>query len=206
MRAQDFRAGLAGLARAQDFRAGLVRLPIFVTGMMGSGKSTVGRVMARRQRAVFIDLDRRIEMLFGRSISELFADSEATFRARESLALRTLIEEPAFCERSAVVATGGGAVLSPENRRLMRGHGRVVHLAVSVETLCRRLSGGGVAKRPLLAQEGLKERLEDMLAERGAAYLDADVTVDGEGIPSDVAKRALTALEALAVSESEVLS
>jgi shikimate kinase len=168
--------------------------------MMGSGKSTAGLILAERLEAPFIDLDARVQRIFGRTIEALFAEGEERFRRCERLALESLVAEPAFASRSAVVATGGGVVLDPRNRDTMSGAGVVVHLDVPVAELAARLLAGEERRtRPLLAEagsDGLPTRLAELLAMRRAAYLDRSVVVDGRGSAEVVADRILAALTA----------
>ena len=196
-----------------------VRGPVFLTGMMGSGKSTVGRVLAQDLGAHFVDLDRRIEHVFGQAIAELFARGEATFRECEHQALVTLAAEPGFAERAVVVATGGGVVIDERNRRVMRRVGTIVHLHVGVDELTDRLRAdqadadpadqddegsapgdeGRAADRPLLpsapaAVVDLRARIEELASTRHVAYRDCDVVVDGAASPEEVADRVRAAL------------
>lgn len=169
---------------------------------MGSGKSTVGRLLAAEADAEFVDLDARIERIFGLRIADMLGGPHADparFRARERLALTTLLHEPGFAQRRVVVATGGGVVLDGRNRRQMRAAGTVVHLRVGVEVLATRLSAD-IAEdpkaRPLLppAVVDLQARLLELSSARTAAYDDCDFTVDGSGAPETVVARILTAL------------
>jgi shikimate kinase len=161
--------------------AGLVK-PIFLLGMMGAGKSSVGRALAIRRGREFIDLDVRIERMFGRSIAALFEQGELVFRACERLALLSLLAEPGFGHTGAVVATGGGIVEDPRNLAAMKASGIVVYLNVGVATLVERLSRETErARRPLLAGVDLEARLNELLAKREAAYASASLIVDGEG-------------------------
>jgi shikimate kinase len=184
--------------------------PVFLVGMPGAGKSTVGRVLARSLDAVFIDLDDRIEMLFGASIARLFSPNsvasrparsasgpvdrsdldlrfehgEPAFRASERAALRSLVDEPGFAGAAAVVATGGGVVCDADNLEVMRGVGRLVYLEVDIETLQARLCQPAQrGARPLLARTSLAE----LLAARESAYRHASLIVDGRGQPDRVA-------------------
>src|SRR5690606_301007 len=112
--------------------------PVFLTGMMGAGKSTLGPLLARRWGAPFVDLDRRIERIFGAAIPALFSRGEAHFRRCERAALRLLVAEPGFAGRTTVVAAGGGLVVDPDNRAVMRATGVVLLLDVPALELARR--------------------------------------------------------------------
>jgi shikimate kinase len=170
-----------------------VTAPLFLLGMMGAGKSTVGRLLARSRGAVFIDLDRRIELLFGTAIAQLFARGEEFFRACERAALRSLVDEPGFAQASVVVATGGGIVCDPENLRTMSSVGRLVYLEVDVATLCERLCTPAQRNaRPLLGPEAnLAARVSELLAMREPSYRQATLIIDGRGSPEQVAARVL---------------
>jgi len=162
--------------------------------MMGAGKSTLARLLAARWRATAVDLDRRIERLFGASIAALFAAGEPHFRRLEAAALRSLLAEPGA--RSIVVATGGGAACEPSSLAAMAAAGLVVYLEVSVDELLRRLQAEhDGAQRPLLVGDpsGLRRRIEALLERRAAGYACADVVVDGGGAPQDVLRRLLHA-------------
>jgi shikimate kinase len=146
---------------------------IFLVGFMGTGKTAVGRALAERLGRPFLDLDAEIERLAGASVAEIFARfGEAGFRAREREALERLGELD-----GAVVATGGGIVLDPRNRATMRARGTVICLTANLDTILRRV--GQAADRPLLAgATDPAERAGTLLAERAAAYAEADWTVD----------------------------
>jgi 3-dehydroquinate synthase len=135
--------------------------PLVLTGFMGTGKTTVGRLVARRCGLEFVDLDEEIERRCGRAIPEIFSeDGEAAFRRLEAEAL-----EEALRREPAILATGGGALLSLENRALLPPHAEVVCLTASAPELRRRLNGS--LDRPLLRNAG---DLESLLAERAGAY------------------------------------
>jgi shikimate kinase len=168
--------------------AGLVK-PIFLLGMMGAGKSSVGRALARRRGTAFIDLDARIERMFGRSIAAFFEQGEPVFRAHERLALISLLAEPGFGQSGAVVATGGGVVEDPRNLAAIQATGIGVYLEVGIATLVERLSHENErARRPLLAEVDLEARLTELLARRASAYASASVRVDGEAEVTAVAE------------------
>lgn len=172
--------------------------PVFLTGMMGSGKSTVGRMLAHELSGVFVDLDRRIESMFGESIPSLFSVGEAHFRRCERRALQSLIAEPGFAQRSVVVATGGGVVLDADNRQAMLSTGTVAFLDVTLDELVRRLeSEDQRSRRPLVAEagKGLRGRIAQMLATRRHAYLDGSLVIDGDGRPEVVVGRLVEALD-----------
>jgi len=146
---------------------------VLLSGMMGSGKSSVGRALAERLGWEFIDTDERVETACGLKIDELFRrEGEAAFRERE----REVIES--LPQRRAVVALGGGAVLSLENRASLRSKGISVWLEAKPETLALRISTEDA--RPLLVGatgEARIERLRELEAERGAAYAQADLRI-----------------------------
>ena len=169
---------------------------------MGSGKSTVGRLLAHELHATFVDLDARIERLFGQPIASLLSDAEegaARFRDLERKALESLVREPGFSSRAIVVATGGGAVIDAGNREIMREHGTIVHLHVEVDVLERRLRASHAedpTARPLLppAVVDLRTRLQELCLARQGAYRDCDLVVDGGTSPAEVVARVRAAL------------
>lgn len=151
-------------------------MAIFLTGFMGTGKSTVGRTLAARLGRPFVDLDAEIERRAGRSIRQIFADvGEPEFRRLES---RTLEE---LAPSDIVLATGGGAVLAAENRATMRRNGPVVCLQAGVAEILRRT--GRDDSRPLLAGEDREARVRRLLAERATAYADADWMIETDRTP-----------------------
>lgn len=148
---------------------------VVLVGFMGSGKSSVGRVLAHRFGAPFIDVDERIERAAGCAIRELFArEGEPAFRAREKSALRE-----ALSVKGCVVATGGGAFADEGNRDLLRSYAPVVYLEAGVETLLERLTGD--AGRPLLLGGEPEEIVRELLSRRIPGYREADFTVRTDG-------------------------
>ncbi|MBI3072683.1 MAG: dephospho-CoA kinase [Deltaproteobacteria bacterium] len=144
---------------------------VFLSGFMGSGKSTVGAALAKSMGMPFIDLDRVTEKLLGETIAaSIQTRGETAFREVESRALKNVIGAPA-----GVVALGGGTLLAPSNRALARSRGVIVTLNVSEAIAVRRVAGG--VARPLF-REGL-------LAERRAVYADADLCVDTDAQSAD---------------------
>lgn len=164
-----------------------VARPTFLVGLMGSGKSAVGRRLAAELGMPFCDLDARIERMFGRAVSQWFERGEAEFRRVERLALRSLLEEPGFAARAVVVSTGGGAVLDPTSRASMNV-GHVVFLEVPLPELADRLRADTTV-RPLLAGADPLAVLAGQWAVREAAYRHDSIAVDGTGTPEEVARR-----------------
>ena len=145
---------------------------IILTGFMGTGKSSVGKVLAERLGYRFIDIDELIVAESDLTIIEIFAShGEQHFRALETEMLKRIESE-----RGLVVSTGGGAVINPENRRRMRSAGRVVNLSASAETIKKRLMGD--AERPLLQSDKSLEKIIALIAEREPFYADADIRID----------------------------
>ncbi len=148
---------------------------VVLVGFMGSGKSSVGRELARRFCAPFVDVDERIESAAGSSIRDLFArEGEPAFREREKAALRG-----ALSVKGCVIATGGGAFSDAENRALLRTYAPVVYLEAAVETLLERLAGD--LGRPLLRGGDREELVRELLSRRIPGYRTADVTVRTDG-------------------------
>jgi len=143
---------------------GAPRENIVLVGFMGSGKSSIGRSIAKKLGFQFVDTDYIIQERSGRSISEIFqASGEEAFRVLETRALESLRHL-----KRCVVATGGGAVLREENRAILRHLGFVVCLTASEEVTLQRVSRN--TKRPLLQTENPRETLRSMLASRQESY------------------------------------
>ncbi|HLT37813.1 MAG TPA: shikimate kinase [Enhygromyxa sp.] len=171
--------------------------PIFLLGMMGAGKTSVGRLLAAGRAATFVDLDTRIELLFGASIAALFERGESHFRACERVALRSLLGEPGFAGAGVVVATGGGLVTDPANLEDIAAVGELVYLELAPARLAARLSAPEqLATRPLLEQDPvtIEQRLTSLLCAREQGYRRASVVVDADAPPDEVAARVERAL------------
>ena len=149
---------------------------LFLVGLSGSGKSTVGRLLAERWGVPFFDTDTEIERETGRTIPQFFAEAgEAAFRERERSVLARLAGLP-----QAVVATGGGLPVDPENRRVMRRAGVEVWLDALTETLVSRLEQDDDHSRPLLSED-LQAGLERQRAARSSAYCEAHLRIETSG-------------------------
>lgn len=154
----------------------LGKTSVFLIGPMGSGKTAVGRHLARVLQLPFHDSDQEIERRTGVDIPFIFEkEGEAGFRQREREALEALTQLPGI-----VLATGGGAVLLPENRRHLAERGCVVYLQTSVEQQAERVRLG--RNRPLLTAGDAADRLGTLMDARAPLYLEiADVTVPTDG-------------------------
>jgi shikimate kinase len=145
---------------------------IVLVGLPGSGKSTVGPLVAAELGWSFVDLDAEIVRTAGRTIPEIFAaEGESGFRARERAATVALADYGPL-----VLAPGGGWILDPSNREALGSATKVVYLAVSPEVAATRM-GGAAMGRPLLAGANPAPRLGELLAQRESSYLQANHTV-----------------------------
>jgi shikimate kinase len=152
-------------------RGGNPRRQAVLVGFMGAGKSSVGKIVAVRLAAEFVDVDERIEEAAGKSIGEIFAScGEETFREMERAAVRDAVSAP-----GRVVAAGGGAFVDESNRRALKAYAPVFFLEVSVESVLERLSGD--LSRPLFTGEREAGRLRELMEKRRPAYEEADYRV-----------------------------
>ena len=151
-----------------------------LVGMMGAGKTTLGRRLARKLGRPFIDSDQQIEVTTGRTVREIFeADGEPVFRKLETEALADALDTAS----PSIIAAAGGTVLSEENRTRMRDAGRVIWLRADPEVLADRVRSG--VHRPLLADDPAQV-LHDLDAARRELYAEvADHVVDTAGRTPD---------------------
>lgn len=164
---------------------------IVLIGAMGCGKTTVGKQLAKRTRMDFVDSDHMIEDRCGVSISTIFdIEGEDGFRKRETKMLQEL------CARSGIVlATGGGAITSEENRILLRKSGFVIYLKTSIETQLARTQKN--QNRPLLENVDAEHKLTQLMEERGALYeQEADLIVtSGDRVVSKVVEEIMQTVD-----------
>lgn len=146
-------------------------------GPMGAGKTSIGKRVSARLGLRFVDIDQHLEETTGARIPLIFeCEGEAGFRARESALIGELC-----AQRGLLIATGGGAVVAAENRRVLHDHGYVVHLDIDIERQLRRLARD--RNRPLLASGDRRAKLTALATQRAALYAEiADLHFD----PGDV--------------------
>lgn len=149
---------------------------IYLVGMPGAGKSTVGRHLARRLHRQFVDADHEIEVRTGLRIPVIFeTEGETGFRDHESRVLADLAQQS-----NLVVATGGGAVIRPENRAELKKNGMVIYLRVAPRVLFERTRQD--TNRPLLQVSNPLMRIEELFAQRDPLYQDvADLVMTSGG-------------------------
>ena len=169
---------------------------VYLVGFMGSGKSTVGEILANKLGAFFVDLDRFIEETVGVEISEIFSEyGEEHFREVESYVLNEVAASP----DPSVVATGGGIVLKEDNWRVMEESGVTIHLHASIDTLWNRVSGTN--NRPLAED---RQQFESLYWSRLPLYRRAQIeVVSHPKSPEEVAEEVLDALGLIEEEEKE---
>jgi shikimate kinase len=171
---------------------------IFLVGLMGAGKTTVGKLLAKQFGKIFIDADHEIEARTGVKIPVIFEiEGEAGFRKREEAVIADLTSRP-----NIILGTGGGAVLSAHNRKLLRSNGTVVYLRGTPEQLYERTRHD--RNRPLLQTEDPLGRLRELYAQRDPLYREvADLVVDtGRQSVTSFARQLKDKLELLMLSSS----
>jgi len=181
-------------ATGSDFPAPNTADPIIVlVGLMGAGKTTIGRRLAARLGLEFVDADLEIERAAGCTISEIFArHGEPAFRDGERRVIQRLLQGPA-----KVLATGGGAFIDAQTRRLVKAHARSVWLRCPLPVLVRRVSGR--TGRPLLDKGNVESTLAALQAQRHPIYAEADIVVDcGDDSIDHGAQRIIEALDSYA--------
>jgi shikimate kinase len=162
---------------------------LYLIGMMGAGKSTLGKALAAQLGYRFIDTDTVIEQATGQSITELFAAGEAAFRELETQVLGQVAAYPKM-----TIATGGGIILKRQNWSYLR-HGIVVWLDAPIEVLCDRLQTD--TTRPILQGGDLSQKLQLLLDQRQSLYAQADVRIPirANESPAELAQRVLAEIQ-----------
>lgn len=176
-------------AHKDELNALLDGRPIVLVGMMGAGKTTVGRRLATRLGRHFIDSDEEVEKAAGMTIEDIFATrGEADFRAGEVRVIARLLKD-----RDLVLGTGGGAFMNPETRALVKTCGVSVWIKADFELLFQRVQRR--SNRPLLKTANPRQTLQELIDKRYPVYAEADVTVVSEDVPQDqVASAVIDAL------------
>jgi shikimate kinase len=166
-------------AAGQSVRAALGKRSVVLIGMMGAGKSSVGRRLAKALNLPFVDADAEIEKAAGMSISDIFTKhGEPEFRSGERRVVSRLLDE-----QPAVIATGGGAWMDESTREKVSARGVSVWLKAEVDVLLKRVKKRG--GRPLLKAGDPEQVLRDLLAQREPVYARADVTVISREVPHE---------------------
>lgn len=152
---------------------------IILIGFMGSGKSSVGKKLARAMELSFVDTDNLIEEQAHMKINDIFEEyGEEYFRDLETLTLRQLLD----VQNRLVIAVGGGLPMRSENRNYLKQLGTVIYLKAEVDTLAERLQGD--TSRPMLKGRDLKTKIRDLMQARGSVYqetADIDIVTDQKG-------------------------
>ena len=184
--------GAAGRASPANLLALLGTRSIVLVGMMGVGKSSIGRRLAARLNIPFVDADTEIEKAAGMSIPDIFArHGEADFRSGEARVIARLLDGG-----PQVLATGGGAVMNADTRAAIKTKGVSVWLSAEFDVLMRRISKRK-NDRPMLATADPAATLRELLAVREPIYAQADITVQSREGPHDaIVSEILTALAA----------
>jgi shikimate kinase len=163
---------------------------IVLVGLMGAGKTCIGKRLAQDLGLPFVDADHEIEEAAGCTIPEIFAKhGEAAFRDGERRVIARLLDNPPH-----VLATGGGAFIDPTTRAKIAEKGVSIWLRASIDILMRRTARRN--NRPLLKKGSRRETLERLIEERYPVYAEADITVDSADAPPEVTvERVMTALK-----------
>jgi shikimate kinase len=160
------------LQEIEEIRSRLGRRPIVLIGLMGAGKSSIGRRLADKLELPFVDADHEIEIAASKSIPEIFADhGEAYFREGERRVIARLMENGA-----QVLATGGGAYMNAETRAMIAERGVAVWLKAELDLLMKRVAKRG--DRPLLKNGDPEAVMRRLMAERYPVYAEADLTIE----------------------------
>ncbi len=153
---------------------------LVLIGLMGAGKSAIGRRLSKRLELPFVDADKEIEAAAGKSINDIFADhGEAYFRDGERRVIARLLSEGPM-----VLATGGGAYMIPETRQEIGAHGLSIWLRADLDVLMERVLRRDT--RPLLKAGDPREIMQRLMDERYPVYAGADVTIESRNVPHEI--------------------
>jgi shikimate kinase len=177
-------------SKSPPHAVGALKRPIVLVGLMGAGKSSIGRLLAARLDLEFVDADTEIESAAHASIEEIFkTHGEDAFRSGERRVIARLLAGPV-----RVVATGGGAFMDNDTRRQIKTLAHSVWLKADLETLLKRVSRR--SGRPLLKNKNPREVMTALMTERDPVYAKADITVEtSENPPAEVADQVIKVLE-----------
>ncbi len=165
---------------ADAVRSNLQSRSVVLVGLMGCGKSSVGKRLATRLGLPFVDADEEIVRAAGKSINEIFAEyGEAYFRDREQKVIARLL-----AAEQLVLATGGGAYMHPETRAGIREHGISIWLRAELPVLMKRVAKRD--SRPLLKDGNPETVMRNLIAARYPTYAEADLTIESRDVPHDV--------------------
>ena len=183
--APDGEGGPAGTSLSGGPVTGRLQRTIALVGLMGVGKSTVGRKLAESLGAPFVDSDEEIEKAAGLSVQEIFErHGEPEFRRGERRVIERLLAGPPI-----ILATGGGAYIDPTTRALMKEKATTVWLRADLDLIWKRVNRRDT--RPLLKRENPRQVLADLNAARAPIYAEADIVVDSGDFPASEAARAI---------------
>lgn len=184
---------VAGQTLAEQARAALGTRNLIFVGLMGAGKSVIGRLVAQMLSVPFMDTDAEIERVSRMTISELFASyGETEFRALETRVIERLLKQG-----PRVISTGGGAFINDNTRRQIKSGGVSVWLKADLDVLWERVNRRD--HRPLLKTENPKQTLENLMIQRYPIYAEADLTVMSQNVRKEVvAQQVLKAVAGLA--------
>src|SRR5579871_6846483 len=186
-----------GLAMTPGTSGALAGRSIVLVGLMGAGKSCIGKRLGARLGLPFVDADHEIEQAAGCSIPEIFQrHGEAAFRDGERRVIARLLDD-----KPLVLATGGGAFMDPRTRAVLRERAVSVWLRADLDLLMRRVLRRN--DRPLLQVADPRQKLAELMSQRHPVYAEADITVDSaDGPPEATLERVLTALDSFARAEA----
>jgi len=165
------------------------KINITLCGMMGSGKSTIGKLLAKKLNFVFIDTDKLIEEKTGKSINEIFLqDGENHFRQLEEKITINILKNPKY-----VISLGGGSIVSNAIRNIIQKKSYNIYLKVCIDTLTKRLTKS--KNRPLIMNKNINQTLSELIKKREKFYKEADIIINNEKNINEIIKTILLKLK-----------